>query len=131
VTDLMARKSKNRRNTRRKRYPKKHHTAKRSLRFSKTSRRMAVPLTRHKKVWRVSQPIQRTENQRVTVQIKKTVPQNKNRLKALTKSITPLNIVKEIVCKRRYQRREIIHAVKQSGKGGQKKPNLLTSKIKC
>lgn len=39
--------------------------------------------------------------------------------------------MKSQVCKRRQQRREIIHAINKAGQSGQRKPNNQTRDVKC
>ena len=51
-------------------------------------------------------------------------------IKKLAISIQP-DTIKKQVCKRRQQRKEIIHAFNKSGQGGQRKPDNLTRGIKC
>lgn len=66
-------------------------------------------------------------------QAAKPKPKTKSKIKPLT--LTGLNnnnqTRHEQICKRRQQRKEIIHALNKSGKGGQKKPDNKTRNTKC
>jgi hypothetical protein len=58
------------------------------------------------------------------LKVKKTVP--------LPYSASPRQIQKALVCVKRKTRTQVMHAMKHSGKGGQKKPrHTPQSKIKC
>jgi hypothetical protein len=117
----MAKKGKSRRTTR-------NNTARRSLRFSPIARR-SVPASTIPRVRRVRKaPPQRTGRIVVGLQQQPRSTKTKRAHAALLTKQTKKDIM---VCRRRQQRKEIIHAVGKSGQSGQKKPDLKTRNIKC
>lgn len=54
-----------------------------------------------------------------------------NNKKPLTLSPKLETVTKQDICKRRSERKQIIHALKRSGKSGQKKPDNKFNNIKC
>jgi hypothetical protein len=89
-----------------------------SLRFTpQTAINFVSPKKRQKQPERRRVRPQRTETPR-------------NGIKRLTPTINVVQTDNRI-CKRRHERKEIIHALGKSGQGGQKKPDNKTRSTKC
>ena len=66
----------------------------------------------------------------VTVRTTQSAPVQKKQTKNQSYGLTNADKIRKI-CKRRHERKEIIHAVGKSGRGGQAKPKQQTRNIKC
>lgn len=119
----MAKKRSNKnRNTRPKARPKKR------LRFPKTKllkAKIADPLT-----FLINEPVRVIENKKSPIPSAPVRKKTKNKYQLLQHGLTN-EVKKPNICKRRAERKEIIHALNKSGQAGQKKPNTITSNIKC
>jgi hypothetical protein len=115
----MAKKTKNKRYTRRSR---PRPSAKRSLRLSK--KQPYTPQRRKREF-----TVQNRFGQKIVVT--GTTTTKKTSRKKLTLAQPFRTVKKQVVCKRRKQRKEIIHAVNKSGLSGQRKPNNKHRRVKC
>ena len=121
----MAKRRKNRiRNTRNQR----SRIARRSLRFPiklKPIPRATTRVRGNKTPTFVSRTTRKRTLETVT---RATARKNNYSVLTPTRNSNKLNLK---VCKRRHQRKEIIHAVGKSGQSGQKRPDQRTREIKC
>jgi hypothetical protein len=113
--------------TRRKVKTHKRQTANRRLRLSmplKGPEQRPIRLVRRERVLPT-----RTKNSLVVTTPKQIITAPKARV--LTKKPKQDTINQMRVCKRRYERKQIIHAIGKSGTKGQKLPDNKTRRIKC
>jgi hypothetical protein len=115
-----------RRRNRRSRYTRRHKviTAKRSLRLSKPFKPTSTGRLTFNTIRR-EQPVQR---QTVLKQSTKKVIQRKNFKKT---SLTALEKKRKMICKRRAERKQIMHALNKAGRSGQRRPDNRTRNISC
>jgi hypothetical protein len=112
------------RNTRRQR----QQSAKRSLRFPLPRRRYVPVATEKPNLGRVTR-VARAKTAKT--EVIHTKPLKRRRGKKLGFVLTRPEKRRMMVCKRRQQRKEIIHAVGKAGQGGQRKPKHNTRDVKC
>jgi hypothetical protein len=126
----MARKSKNSRNRVRRIRPQKQL---RNTRFTKARRSAlrfspykAIQFTEQRKVTLSPTPVRRARPQRAEMP-------KRAKITVLTPSapLVHTDNQRAKVCKRRHERKQIIHALGKSGLGGQKKPDLKNRNLKC
>ena len=124
-----SRKSKTRRTRKTRRYSTQNR---RNTRFTPKASQNRLRFTPYKAI-EYDLGLERTQPQKV----RRVAPQVTEKPKKGIKKLTPPTTVvhtdnrKARICKRRHERKEIIHAIGKSGQGGQKRPNLKTRNIKC
>lgn len=126
----MAKRKSTRRNTR---------TANRRLRSrSRNNIARSRRRTRRPIVWRVSghyvpDTVKRSVHYGSKHQVTQVKEQSVQTVQKKYKSVllTPQEDKRIKICKRRHQRKQIIHAVGKAGRGGQKQPNQHWRDIKC
>jgi hypothetical protein len=106
--------------------------AKRSLRSSLPRRRRYVPISTALSRGRRDRVIPTRSTKRAIVVGKTTQrPQKTITKKRNLALFTNKPEKRKMVCKRRAERKQIIHAIRKSGQAGQKTPNNITRSIKC